>query len=355
MLISKMKALSQKEFYYMKVNIYDVAEKAGVSITTVSRVMNNNGRVSQQTIEKVNKIIEELGYHPNMFAKGLANRKTNIIGILLPSFSDYTYSEIFTLELLKGIQKIARAHEFNMLIVNHQEDHQLLESPEYMKLIDGDKIDGLIAFEGMIKKDYLKKIVKRNFPVVLIGDYDDEENIKHTRLNEKEFYLKGLTSLQENGHNDICIIHYSEPYNNEKRKQFFREIFEELGLPFDVKINLLNGEYGNKDLREQIQEQVVLNRITTYFTDCIDYAGLVIDITRILDKTIAEDISVLTLEHIEYETDILYPDVNSILLSGSAIGDDAIRKMLQSLSIKIDEAEKVCVKIVDNASVKKII
>ncbi|MDD3820431.1 MAG: LacI family DNA-binding transcriptional regulator, partial [Spirochaetales bacterium] len=73
-------------------NIYDIASKAGVSVATVSRVLNNSPRVSQKSKEKVQRIMDEEGYVPNIFARGLSLNSVKSIGILCPVISDINHA-----------------------------------------------------------------------------------------------------------------------------------------------------------------------------------------------------------------------------------------------------------------------
>ena len=93
--------------------IYDIADKAGVSIATVSRVFNNRNNVSERTRDKVLAIAKEVGYHPQANAQGLASRKTNTITAVVPVISNY-----FFMEVLGGIQDKLNDHNYELTIYN---------------------------------------------------------------------------------------------------------------------------------------------------------------------------------------------------------------------------------------------
>ena len=96
------------------VTVRDIAEKCGVSVATVSRVINNNGRFSQETEHRVRAAIEELGYQPNQMARALRARRTDAIGVIVPSIANEFYSSVILSlqgELFdEGFSKIGRAH-----------------------------------------------------------------------------------------------------------------------------------------------------------------------------------------------------------------------------------------------------
>src|SRR6056297_2885286 len=94
-----------------KVNIYDVAEKAGVGIGTVSRVINNSDKVKKETKEKVIKVMQQLNYRPNKVAQNLAKQKSNAVAVIVPSFIDH-----FFVEVLKGIQNALTAEDIDLVL-----------------------------------------------------------------------------------------------------------------------------------------------------------------------------------------------------------------------------------------------
>lgn len=101
----------------MKTTIYDVARKAGVSITTVSRVINHTGRISDKTRQRVMNVMKEMEYTPNVHAAALSGKRTNIIGLVTPDISNPFYGE-----LAKSIEERADELGFQMIICSTDYD-----------------------------------------------------------------------------------------------------------------------------------------------------------------------------------------------------------------------------------------
>ena len=99
------------------VTIKDVAKKAGVSISTVSRVINNSKPVTDEIKKKVLDVIEETGYVPNPLARSLVTKKSQLIGVVVPEVSDS-----FVNEILNGIEEIARMYNYDILLSNNYSD-----------------------------------------------------------------------------------------------------------------------------------------------------------------------------------------------------------------------------------------
>ncbi len=97
--------------------IYDVSERVGVSLATVSRVVNNNGKVKSETRQKVLKAIKELNYRPNAMAKGLASSKTTMIGMVMPDLTDLYYAE-----LAQGIDAVAKIYKYSVTLAVSDEN-----------------------------------------------------------------------------------------------------------------------------------------------------------------------------------------------------------------------------------------
>lgn len=142
--------------------IKDVAERAGVSVMTVSRVINNNGYVSRATKEKVEKAMEELGYVPNALAHGLITKRTHVLGLIV---SDIT-NPFFT-TIVRGVEDLAIKNGFNIILCNTDEDVE--KEKKYIELLLRKRVDGIILSPAdCSRRDSVDQIIRRNVPLVLI-------------------------------------------------------------------------------------------------------------------------------------------------------------------------------------------
>ncbi|MFD0694566.1 LacI family DNA-binding transcriptional regulator [Paenibacillus sp. GCM10027628] len=117
--------------------IHDVAERAGVSVTTVSRVLNNRGYISESTRSKVYQCMEELGYQPNEIARSLLKKQSNIIGLIVPNVSHPFFGE-----LASFVEYYAYEHGFKMLLCNSHLDP--VKEKEYIEMMRRNRVDGII-------------------------------------------------------------------------------------------------------------------------------------------------------------------------------------------------------------------
>ena len=150
-----------------KATIADVARRAGVSIATVSRVINQTARVSDLTTSRVQQEIADLGYTPQAAARNLASRKTNTIGLLLPDVGND-----FFFPILHGIESAVRQAGFDLLIaIQPEEPQRLATSP-----LGIHNTDGLLVFGSLVGEDALAHFMQNNFPVVLLYHSAPEES-----------------------------------------------------------------------------------------------------------------------------------------------------------------------------------
>ncbi|MBN2220869.1 MAG: LacI family DNA-binding transcriptional regulator, partial [Vallitaleaceae bacterium] len=137
-------------------NIKDVARVAGVSITTVSRVLNNTNYISAETKKKVYDAIHELDYHPHQIARALSKKQSFIIGLILPDSS-----HPFFAQLAKAIEKTAELSEYKVLLCNSLNDKE--KETKYIKMLRENRADGIIMGSHALNTKEYEKI---QYPVV---------------------------------------------------------------------------------------------------------------------------------------------------------------------------------------------
>lgn len=157
-----------------KMTIKDIAEIAGVSKSTISRVIDGNPRISEETRKRVFEIINKYGYNPNAAARSLARQKTHAIGIVMPHGESGIYSTTFFQEVLKGICNTVTGYNYDVLITagNPSEEEAI------NRLIRTSRVDGIILLRSKVKDNNIKMLLNQRFPFVLIG----------TCLENKEIY-----------------------------------------------------------------------------------------------------------------------------------------------------------------------
>jgi LacI family transcriptional regulator len=143
-------------------NIREVAKEAGVSVATVSRVLNHPEFVSPATKEQVLSIMKELDFIPNNLARGLALNKTYTIALLIPNIMNPLYPEI-----AKGVEDVAHKHGYNLLLCNTEQNRE--KEQEYLNLLMNRRVDGCIITSSLLTADELAEAGKNRVPIAVIG------------------------------------------------------------------------------------------------------------------------------------------------------------------------------------------
>ncbi|MGM0507997.1 MAG: LacI family DNA-binding transcriptional regulator [Fusobacteriota bacterium] len=205
--------------------IKEVAKRAGVSISTVSRVINNSAKVSKDIKKRVEKIIEETGYRPNSLARGLINDKTNVIGVILPRID----LEIFA-AAVEGLTKKLNELGYHILLANSRA--KVEEELEYFKVFEEKRVDGVVWFATGITKEHRELLKKMNYPVVLLGQEDEILDCPSVIYDNYNGVKKITNYLIELGHRNISFIGVPEFDKSIglERKRGFKDTLEMNGI-----------------------------------------------------------------------------------------------------------------------------
>ncbi|MEO1022413.1 MAG: LacI family DNA-binding transcriptional regulator [Bacteroidota bacterium] len=209
----------------MAITIYDVAEQAGVSIATVSRVFNRNGTVSKATCDRVMHIANELGYHPQIHAQGLAGKKSNVIMALVPVMSNY-----FFMEVLGGIQDKLLDSDYELNIFNVTPGKDAFEQVE--RVLKKRGAAGYVFISLHFTKSDWQKLHTYAVPVALIDEcYASFDSIS---VDNIEGAYKAVSYLIEQGFERVALLsarQSSLPARD--RLEGYKKALKEHGIRYD--------------------------------------------------------------------------------------------------------------------------
>lgn len=214
--------------------IYDISKKSGVSIATVSRVINGSQVVSERTREKVLKVIADCGYTPNAFARGLGLNTMKTIGILCADISD-----AFMSQAMSFIEKGLREHGYDALLCctgplmkNRRKSLDLLLSKN---------VDGVIFvgsnYVGMEKEQntYILEAAEKT-PMMILNARLDGENVYCAYCDDKAATMAATRSLLQSGRKRVLYLYNSKSYSGMKKLEGYRQAYADAGLAVDEKM-----------------------------------------------------------------------------------------------------------------------
>lgn len=188
----------------MSVTIKDVAKLAAVSPSTVSRVIADHPRISPDTKEKVRAIMAELGYYPNAIARSLVSQRSNSIGVIRSRLTEETFANPFFPAVIQGISSVAHKHRLNLVLSTSSSFNQ--EDEECLNLLRQRRVDGVILLASHRQDQLIPRLVRDQFPFVLIGRYDGCEDINWVNNDNIADAKTAVCYLLNKGHSNIACL-----------------------------------------------------------------------------------------------------------------------------------------------------
>jgi LacI family transcriptional regulator len=182
----------------MPVTLKDIAERAGVTAATVSMVINNKPNISEATREKVLKIARELNYYPNAIARGLATRKTNAIGVIVPNLASS-----FVVRILQGIKSTNHDIEYTVQLFDTIGQRET-ESQLFQRLAHERRIDGAILISASVTDEELRIFKDESVPCVVVARMCDF--LDSVYVNNAEGSFDATNYLLDKGHRSIACV-----------------------------------------------------------------------------------------------------------------------------------------------------
>ncbi|HET6568382.1 MAG TPA: LacI family DNA-binding transcriptional regulator [Rhodothermales bacterium] len=308
-----------------KATIYDVAERAGVAISTVSRVLNDSNDVSEQTRERVSKAIEELQFRPDRTAKTLAKKHTRSLAIAIPTFTTPFHNE-----LLKGVRMRLREYDVDLLLcdLGSTAPHKTL-----MNFLKRGTVDGLLLAGLPLDERVAQELKALHSPVVLIGyqwpDFDSYY------WDDVEGARTAVNHLIRHGHRRIGLIrtHSYSPLQD-RRLQGYREALEAANIPYDPDLvqggqTLKHAGFSEESGYEAMQQLLSLGDPATAVFASSDVQAIgAWKAIRDAGKQVPKDVALVGYDDIKTSH---YIGLSSIDQSMHEVGEEATEMLIQRM------------------------
>ena len=331
--------LAQSKF----VTIKDIAEKAGVSVNTVSRALNNKPDINPKTKEKIEKIAEELGYVKNSYATMLKSQISNTIGVIVPDSSNPFFSEVF-----KGIDKAAKEKDYQIIMMNSEGIYENEE--KFIRTLLERRVDGILLFPMQKSYEDIKDLIKERFPIILVGREFDGWDVDQIFSDEIKGGYIATKYLLEKGCNKIKMI-TDELYNSASygRIQGFKKALTEKGLKVqneDIKIcdKIHEGYHiqaGYDEVMKMITQKEKFDGIFCY-NDLIAYGA--IKALKEHGIRIPNDVRIVGYDDITF-SNLIEPELTTVRVNKTEMGYEAFNMIYKRIKAKR----------MDNSFVKKIL
>jgi len=195
---------SKRKGTKMAVTLKDIAQKVGVSVTTVSRGLAGYDDVAKETQQRIQETADELGYHPNLLARRLQKQRTDTLGFIMPTFGP-RFSDPFFSEFIAGIGTEAAVHNYDLLVSTHAPDSDD-EREAYQRAAHGGWVDGLIVVRTREDDPRINLLCKAGFPFVAFGRTECELDFPYVDEDSAAGMRQLVQHFVDLGHERIGFI-----------------------------------------------------------------------------------------------------------------------------------------------------
>lgn len=324
----------------MAVTLNDIADKAGVSVSTVSRVLNDKAkkyRISPDTESLVLRTAEVLRYRPNHLARGLRLKKSNTIGLITPDISNPFFAYI-----IKRVQKVAHDQGYTLVVCNTDEDQEL--EIEHTNLLYRDRIDGLIVMPVGQRYDHFEEWLSKGTPLVLLDRCFEDIPANTVVVDNHQGAYKAIEYLIQHGHERIAIIQgLPGTYTSTERLRGYREALQAHGLPVDE--SLIVGS----DFRQEngyIEMKLLLNMgvppTAVFATSDLITLGVLQAVTE-EGLAIPEDLSLVTFDDFDFAPYLKCP-LTAVRQPKEMMGEMAVKLLVEDLQNERQGRKRIVLK-----------
>ncbi|MCA1030935.1 LacI family transcriptional regulator [Bacillus timonensis] len=313
--------------------IEDVAKLAGLSRTTVSRVINHHPYVSDLKKKRVQEAMKELGYVPNSSAQNLRRQKTGMIAVLIPKVTNPFFSQ-----LIESMEIAAAENNYQLIVC--QTRYSAEKELSYLNLLKTKQVDGVILASIQNDWNMIQPFLQYG-PIVLCNEYHDHANIPMVRLDQTYGAYLATTHLIQQGHTKIayCCGEHDSHIAAYREAGFMKALLEN-SLSFDETYlfrSSVSIEAG-KEIFLSIANDV--KPPTAVFTGSDEVAAGIISEAKRHEWSIPEDIAVIGFDN-QVITEIIEPSISTIHQPVEKIAMKSIEIMIEKISSKVYESNEV--------------
>ena len=186
-------------------NLEELAQLAGVSRSTVSRVINGDRWVSDAARARVEEVIRQHDFHPNSSARGLASRKTRIIGLLIPNQTSTIFGDPFFAHLIQGVAEACNDADHNLMLLMNTSADPTAGNRLYRRAIQGRHLDGIIIASNLVDDPIVAQLQADAFPFVLVGRHPHRQ-VSFVDVDNRSAARDAVTHLLDHGYRQVGVI-----------------------------------------------------------------------------------------------------------------------------------------------------
>jgi LacI family transcriptional regulator len=304
------------------VNLEDVARRARVSISTVSRVLNNTAPVKNSTRARVLKVVKELRYHPNLQARSLAGGKSRTLGMIVSHLENPFFLDIF-----RAFESDAHHQDYEVLVANTDYSPRRLVSS--IQLMMGRRVAGLALIVSEMEPGLMKELAEMHLPVVLYDVGMPARNIYKIRVNYEKGIRKAVEYLYSMGHRRMAFVghHTGLAPLLDRKKSFLNTMKQYSGQVESATAADRDGPEGGQLAMRQFLDSGFRPTAVICTNDFMAFG--VLKELRENGLRVPEDVSVTGYDNIRL-SEFVYPPLTTVNIPRAEIGHRAFQAMVPS-------------------------
>lgn len=322
---------------WVAVTIKDIAKRAGVSVTTVSRALNGYRDIRPETRERILRIAEEMNYRPNAVARSLVMKKSQTIGLIISGLTRSRTGHDLTFNIICGVNDRATEAGYDMVLSTTDPSRQ--KQVPYMELCRRRQLDGVILMGARTDDPYLKEVLEASVPCVLIDVPLVGEKCSHVTLDNERGARLAVEHLIAGGHREIGMINgHAQAFVSLERLNGYRNALKEAGIEYRPE-RVFYGDFEESSGREGIRH--LLSRfpeMTAVFCSSDTMAIGAIRELKDMGKRVPEDISVMGFDDIELAS-FITPLLSTVHQPFYEFGSRAVDLLIRLLKGEIGTAD----------------
>lgn len=302
----------------MKVSIFDVAKKSGLSVVTVSRVINQAGTVREGNRQKVLQAMKELDYQPNAAARSLARGKTGIIGVAISNLNDSFFDAV-----VKEMNDRLAERDFFLALSISTDVFKSFEN----SLFQEDRVDGLIVVSPTNEEAYVSELRKKKIPFVLIDNQQDHEGVSSVIVDNFTGGYEATKHLIELGHSAIAHIRGPQPFlSSAERERGYRHAMQEAGLH---ELWIEQGDFSITSGYTIADSWIAAGKMPTAVFTADDFIALgLMDACKQASYQIPRDISIVGFDDQVLASEFR-PNLTTVRQPANELGQSAVNELLR--------------------------
>lgn len=317
-----------------QITIIDLAQRLGLSKSTVSRAFRDSSDISPKTKARILAKAEELGFSPNLYASNLRINRSQTIAIIIPEFGNNFFSQA-----IKGIELVARSKKYHTLV--YVTDNSVQNEASIVRSLANGRVDGVLISASGEGKDHshLQTMKDHNIPVVFFDRSYDDYPSHFVTGNDFESSRLATQHLIENGCKRIAYLAINQMVSIGKiRMDGYKKALEEKGLPFDKQLLL------DTDNDERINKEAIRQLIKTQKPDGVfaSVERLAISTIRVVNEEglkIPNDIKLICFSCLDI-ADLLSPPLSVVKQPAYEMGKEAAKFLFSQINEPIELAEQ---------------